>query len=396
MSTQSIPTAIRAALAAMLLAAPAAAAPVVSKPLPYREVMAAEARSAELCEAKPGRIFVTSGKDSECIAYFATKGHESERKAVLFLDGDVSPEKYVNAAGMERSLAQRMQHLQAWADKLKVRYVLVARAGVNGSSGDHGKRRLPKETLIMNGAADLLKQRLGLDTIALAGQSGGSTIAASMLSLGRTDVSCAVLGSGAFELVDLRHKDLTNHGYKVTKAEIAKASYDPSAHVGEIRRSPERRVLVLGDEADSRTPFDQQRRYVESLAAHGHHARLLAIDATDDNNHGATGYTIPTAGACLNGVADGKIAKAVGEMSRRTTESAAKSGGTVAIVGATSKPAAKAPPPPPVAKVATAADGRSAIKALPAAASGSLALVKASARPAETGLAVEAGAKVRP
>lgn len=392
MSFDPVPTTARVALAAMLLAAPATAAPVVSKPVPYKEVMAAEARSAELCEAKPGRIFVATGKDSECIAYFATKGHETQRKAVLFLDGDVSPEKYVDAAGMERSLAQRMQHLQAWADKLKVRYVLVARSGVNGSSGDHGKRRLPKETLIMNAAADILKKRLGLETLALAGQSGGSTIAASMLSLGRTDVACAVLGSGAFELVNLRYKDLTGHGYKVTKAEIAKVSYDPSAHVGDIKRSPDRRVLVLGDEADSRTPFDQQRHYVESLSAHGHHARLLAVDATDENNHGTTGYTIPTAGACLNGSSDEKIAKAVGEMSRKTTESAAKSGGSVAIVGAATPPASNSVPPAP-ATVSTAADRAGTAKALPAAASGSLALVKASARPAETGLAVETGAR---
>lgn len=392
MSFPTFPLVGGATLASMLLAGAAAAAPAPAKPLPYKEVMAAEARSAELCEAKPGRIFVTSGKDSECIAYFVTKGHESRRKAVLFLDGDVAPEKYVDAAAMERSLAQRLQHLQAWADKLKVRYVFVARTGVNGSSGDHGKRRLPKETMIMNAAVDVLKQRLGLDGIALAGQSGGSTIAASLMSLGRTDVDCAVLGSGAFELTDLRHKDLTSHGYRVSRAEIAKVSYDPSAHVGEIRPAQQRRVLVLGDEADSRTPFDQQRRYVESLVARGHHARLLAIDATDDNNHGATGYTIPTAGACLNGASDERIAKAVADMSRKTTESAAKSSGTVAVVDAASRPAGAVPTP---AKVTRAADRGGAAKALPAAASGSLALVKASARTAETGLAVEATGKER-
>lgn len=393
MSFAIYPFAAGAALAGVLLTGSASAAPAAAKPLPYKEVMAAEARSAELCEAKPGRIFVTSGKDSECIAYFVTKGHESRRKAVLFLDGDVAPEKYVDAAAMERSLAQRLQHLQAWADKLKVRYVFVARAGVNGSSGDHGKRRLPKETMIMNAAVDLLKQRLGLDRLTLAGQSGGSTIAASLMSLGRTDVDCAVLGSGAFELVELRHKDLTSNGYKVTRAEIAKVSYDPSAHVGEIKPAEGRRVLVLGDEADSRTPFDQQRRYVESLVARGHHARLLAIDATDDNNHGATGYTIPTAGACLNGVSDEKIAKAVGEMSRKTTESAMKSAGTVAVVGAASGPATSKSIPS--AKVTEATDRGSGAKALPAAASGSLALVKASARQAETGLAVETTTGVR-
>lgn len=382
-----------AVLASVLLAAPAIAAPAPAKPLPYKEVMGAEARSAELCEAKPGRLFVSTGKDSECIAYYATKGHESQRKAVLFLDGDVAPEKYVDAAAMERSLAQRMQHLQAWADKLKIRYVFLARAGVNGSSGDHGKRRLPKETMVMNVAVDMLKQRLGLDRLALAGQSGGSTIAASLISLGRTDVDCAVLGSGAFELVELRHKDLTSHGYKVTRAEIAKVSYDPSAHVGEIKPAPQRRVLVLGDEADSRTPFDQQRRYVESLVARGHHAQLLPVDATDENNHGATGYTIPTAGACLKGVADEKIAKAVGEMSRKTTESAAKSAGTVAVVGAASGPAI--PATTPAATVTKAAHRSGAAKPLPAAASGTLALVKASARAAETGLTGETSAKAR-
>jgi len=89
--------------------------------------------------------------------------------------------------------------MQIWADQFKVRYVFVSRVGMQGSSGNHAERRFPKETIVMNAVTDALKIRLGLDKLALAGHSGGSTIAASLLTMGRNDVTCAVLGSAPLD-----------------------------------------------------------------------------------------------------------------------------------------------------------------------------------------------------
>ena len=97
---------------------------------------------------------------------------------MLFFGGDASEEQYVAPAMLEGDLAQQKKLMQLWSDRLRVRYVYFSRVGLQGSSGNHGERRQPKETLVMNAVVDGLKARLGLDDLALAGQSGGASIAA--------------------------------------------------------------------------------------------------------------------------------------------------------------------------------------------------------------------------
>lgn len=285
--------------------------------LTYSNVMQAEAKSKTACEAAGGRIFVDTKWGSECIAYFVTAGFEQLRRAVVFFDGDMALEKYADPAKMAAALDANKIMLQRWSDKLKVRYLFVSRVGLNGSSGNHGERRKPRELMILNAATDILKAKLGLDTIALAGQSGGSTIAASMLSLGRNDVTCAVLGSGAYELVELHHKNLAALGKNVSTDKLQDTMFDPASHVDSIVPNAQHRILILGDKSDTRTPFDQQQRYAASLASFGHHVKLIPIDASGELSHGTTVYTIPTAGGCLNGVSDERLVEANNKVSKQ-------------------------------------------------------------------------------
>ena len=94
---------------------------------------------------------------------------------------------FADAADYEASAQKRTQSvrrsLQRFSDQMHVRYVDVARLGLWGSSGNHRRRMEKRETMILGAAITLLKQRLGIDTIALAGQSRGSIIGASLLSL---------------------------------------------------------------------------------------------------------------------------------------------------------------------------------------------------------------------
>ena len=278
---------------------------------PYVYALPAEAKSKELCEAQPGRIFVKSGSASECIAYFVTKGHEKKKHAVMFMDGDISLEKFQDQGALAKGTEGRHKFMQMWSDKFGQRYVDISRVGVNGSSGNHGARRLPHETVIMNEAIDILKVKLGLETVTLAGQSGGSTIAAGLLTFGRTDVTCAMLGSGAYEIVDLELKHRISKGGKVNPAAFEKAIYDPSKHVDAMAVNKKRRVFILGDEADSKTPFDQQVRFTNAVREAGHHARIIPIDAKGETDHDAAATTIPAAGACARGDSDEAINKAI-------------------------------------------------------------------------------------
>ncbi len=304
-------------------------------PSRFPSVLSAEAQSKELCESDPQRIHVATKWGTECIAWFATKGHERDRRAVVFLDGDISPERIADQDTMQKNLASARDLLQRWADRLGVRYVMISRVGLNGSSGNHGERRKPRETMIINAAIDRRKERIGLDRVALAGQSGGTTIAATLLSLGRSDVDCAVLGSGAFELVELRAKDLAKAGVKPTKEQLLTVMLDPMDLADAIPVDAKRRIFVLGDEADVRTPFAQQKRYAERVSSLGHHAKAIAIDAEGDLDHAATVYTIPTAGGCLKGVSDAQLAKANKTLSDKISASAeakAPRSGAVALI----------------------------------------------------------------
>ena len=70
-------------------------------------------------------------------------------------------------------------------------------------------------------------------------------------------------------------------------------------------------TIARGDEADTKTPFDQQVRFVNAIREAGHHARLFPIDAVGETDHNAAAMTIPVAGACARGDSDEKLLKGI-------------------------------------------------------------------------------------
>lgn len=241
----------------------------------FTSVLVEEGRSQEKCESVEGRIFVRAKGQSECIATYVTPGHDDKSWAVLFFDGDSSKEDFAKPDDAKaKALERKRGLLRHWAKRLNVRYVYVSRVGLMGSSGNHGDRRKPGETYIMNAVVDRIKAELNLDKVVIAGQSGGSTIAALLLTFGRTDVSCAVLGSGAYDLVNMRAENLERLGRKVSKSALAKGMLDPSARVEFIAPDAGRRIFVIGDPADNRTPWAQQSAFAASLQAAGRGARV--------------------------------------------------------------------------------------------------------------------------
>ena len=297
--------------AAVLLAFAAAVAVRVDFPetfspgLKFHRVLIEESRSKAKCESVDNRVFVTTKLGTECIAYFVTKGFESRRQAVFFFGGDAASP----ANGTDLALQKKLTQL--WADKLRVRYVYVSRVGLQGSSGNHGERRLPKETFVMNAVVDALKAKLGLDDIALAGQSGGGTLAASLLTLGRTDVHCDVLGSGATELTEVQYEGLTRTGRHPTKSFLHRLMYDPSDHLRTIVTRADRRIFALADQSDAIVPFKYQAQFIDEVKAAGHLAKLIEVDAKGPQHHGTELYALAVAGACLNEVRDEPIIAAV-------------------------------------------------------------------------------------
>ena len=162
----------------------------------------------------------------------------------------------------------------------------------------------------MNGAIDAIKTRLGAGEIVLAGQSGGSTISTSLLTLGRRDVTCAIVGSGVFGLVDLEIAHRTRNGLTQAPAALLRRSlYDPADRLAQIPRQDGRRIFVLGDQTDVTTPFAQQRTFAERIRALGHHASVIDVMARGSNMHGTAHLTLPTAAHCARGTDEATIRK---------------------------------------------------------------------------------------
>ena len=165
-------------------------------------------------------------------------------------------------------LAQQYAHRFQWP------WVLIARPGVYGSSGDHRVRRELIEFLSLNAAVTAIKERHGIKQLVLVGHSGGATAIAAMLTLGREDVLCAVMTSGAFSLAERDVRRSASSGRHYTGAE---KKYDPLDHVSGIRPSTVRKITVAGDPRDANTPFDLQRLFADTVRNAGHEVDLVQI-----------------------------------------------------------------------------------------------------------------------
>lgn len=298
----------------------------------FRDVLASESRHPELCHARPGRAYVTHRFGASCMAYFVTAGHETNKRAIVFLDGDISGERYQQRADNPEGNAAIRKKAQRLADRFKVRVVVISRMGIDGSSGNHGRRRQPIELMAVTETVDVVKKRLGVDQVVLAGQSGGSTLAASLLTLGRKDIACAVLGSGAFALNDMLAQSAIAKGRRFDPKRTADTVYDPTRNLATIHPDPKRRIFVLGDPDDQRTPFAQQKAFAEALAANGHTVEWHVVRAGSPLRHGATDYTLPVAALCANDAPNERIRRGISKHRDREIARATRSKATVLSV----------------------------------------------------------------
>jgi pimeloyl-ACP methyl ester carboxylesterase len=264
----------------------------------YETMLTREAISRGPCEVKPGRVFVAHGLGSECIAYYEAGVSTNAVPTIFVFDGDVPPADATAPGKLDDYLGRIRRFLDQRGRAHGVRYIFVARPGVFGSSGNHGGAKRPTEIETINAAVDEIKQRLKLDKISLAGQSGGSTVAAGLLALGRTDIACAVLASGGFDMPDIitraRIKTQQSSGdIEREKRQLAGHFFDVLGSTARVANNPERRIFVLADPQDKRTPFDQQQRYADGMTAAGHKTVVLTANGRGKERHGLTLCGVP-------------------------------------------------------------------------------------------------------
>ncbi len=310
----------------------AAPAPSLARPaapaVEHTAQLTAEGSSKQLCESVADRVFVRHDLGTACIAYFATPAVTAARPAVVYFEGDVPAAELLKPNFTKTYLTNLRAAFKTFAERSGVRFVFIARPGLFGSSGNHAARRSSGEMLTMNAALDAVKARLKLGDIVLAGQSGGSTVAAALLTLGRRDVTCTVLGSGLLSVVEIEYAHRVRERLPAIKPAVLQVLlFDPTDRLDWIQPIQSHRIFVLGDPSDTRTPFSQQRRFAERVRALGHHATAIEVKGQGELMHSVAHHTLPAAALCARGADDATIRRAVAPAPRPAAQTiAARSG----------------------------------------------------------------------
>ena len=265
------------------------------------------------CVGTGDRIWLTHKDGNDCVTVIlppALKGSDkSTETAIVFIDGDV-PDSDQSVTGDERSRATYKRITETLSDKFGVPLLVLARPGVLGSSGVHTAGGRRDDVYVIDAALDELKRRFGLKRIIIAGQSGGSRMIAQLLVLGRRDIACGVMGSGAYDVPRVQSGGRTNTNIF---GDPGRRFLVPMMQTQEIAAVPSRRLYVLGDRRDEITPFDEQQAWAAKLDGLGHHVVLVEAEAKDDKHHGVSRATLEAAGLCATGKPDADIVAAAGK-----------------------------------------------------------------------------------
>jgi predicted esterase len=273
------------------------------------------AGSPAACEATVHRVWVKVDDHAACIAYHPTRNLVGAGEAVVFFEGDIPSGFRRDGARLASYLRKLMSFLDSLAERHRVAYIVVARPGTFGSTGSHDERRKSHHVHTVSAAVDAIVARHGLRRIALAGQSGGATMAAALVTLGRKDVACAALGSGGYDLAAMLDWHSERLGLEATHREHPARladRFNVMDRIGGIAEDKTRRILVIADRQDRVTPFAQQRRFAEAVQAAGHDVQLLEAEGRGAERHGLAHAALPAAAVCLKGGTTTEIRRAVG------------------------------------------------------------------------------------
>jgi dienelactone hydrolase len=257
------------------------------------------------CAALPQAVWLGVMSRNYCIRYYlSTAGGAGPRPAV-FLQGDRLGR--LNLKTGEFSPGPRDKDIdtddlariaEGLSKQTATTAIYLARPGLDGSSGDHRIRHSTLELAVINAALDAIKQRHGFEGFHMIGQSGGSTLVGGVLAL-RTDVGCAVIGSGRlfYDKTPPASSDPGRQYFNVADA------------VPIIAQRRATRILLVTDPLDRKVPEPTQTAFVRMLRQAGGQAEQFLVQAIDDDRHGVTAYSRTAAAACMRGASSEDIAQ---------------------------------------------------------------------------------------
>ena len=260
----------------------------------------------EQCDRVENAVWAQSADSGQaCLRYWAAGfSNTSSNRAVVYFAGDCwHYSKGLESGCSEQTTARLKANAESSSKQLGVPYVVFARPGVFGSSGDHMQRRRPAESKLISAGLDELKKRLRIDEFVLVGQSGGGHVTASLTAL-RSDVICAVPAS-ANSSPRIRWQTLKwtrdSTGYE--------DSYEPHEHLDKSRMHPKLRVFVLGDPNDKNAVWASQTVLADKLRAAAVPVEVLIGEGMGADAHGLGQSAQAVAGWCANNIPTGEIVR---------------------------------------------------------------------------------------
>lgn len=287
-------------------------------PSSYAEIQAGPAAvSQKSCAEKPNAVWVSRdwaekgllwGANNRhvegCIRYFPSHDVGRNSRLLIYLHGDrVEPEGFKDG-----SYKAQIAEANRIARDQGVAVVLIGRPGVYGSTGDnHARdRRMPIENNLVYAAIDAIKAKHGYDRIDLAGQSGGGYLTIAMLTMGRTDIDCAVSTSGPLA-VRMRIEQLFPNRSTDTTGRPLSDAYEPINNVAGIQTDNRRRLFIVTDPRDMRVPYVTHQAFIGQVQKYGIPHVFLQAGGGGPDHHVLTSSGQRIAGWCAAGLSDDEI-----------------------------------------------------------------------------------------
>jgi hypothetical protein len=264
------------------------------------------------CAAISEAVWVTTSGRSFCIRYYlSTTGGQGSRP-VVFLGGDAP---WASMADHDRTPPQQAHFNDANTDNLMqsadriskdqaTTAIVVARVGLDGSSGTHHSlRHTLLELSVTNAALDAIKSRYHFDGFHIYGHSGGGNLAAGLLEL-RSDIGCDVIADGQLT-------DPNSHGIKIENSKSADPEsviFDVTDAVGAIARDRSARIIVVTDPQDRIVTVEHQNPFVEKLKQHGGVVDQFFVDSGGPEHHFTAAHAAVAMRDCIRGADHNEIA----------------------------------------------------------------------------------------
>ena len=270
------------------------------------------------CAALPQAVWVSPRGRPFCMRYYLVSAGGQGSKPVVVLGGDAP---WASIADREKVPPAQLRfgdvntdNLLKVADRISKEQgtaaIVLARVGLDGSSGTHNKLRHTRlELLATNEALETIKRRHHFEGFHIYGHSGGGNLVVGLLEL-RHDIGCDVPADG-----QLTHPN--PHGIRIDHGrspDPARQGFDVTDDAALIARNRSARILVVTDPEDKIVTIHHQLPFVEKLRQLGRQVELFSVDTGEGDHHGTTPHAALAMRDCIRGMKHDEIVADLAEL----------------------------------------------------------------------------------